>query len=109
VHACLDGALGERQIEVVRDRAHHRVRLPHHGEHSLAVAHVERGGDESRPGERLEEVGQVVEAKIREPNLAHVRVLEQIVRTRRTLQSRSEYEHPHRTFSPCWVVTQREM
>jgi hypothetical protein len=58
---------------------------------------------------RAAEVGQVVESKIREPDLAHLGVLEQIIRTRRTLQSRSEYEHPHRTISPCLVVTEREM
>ena len=109
VHASLDRALRERQIEVVRDRAHHRVRLAHHGEHGLAIAHVERGGDEPRPRERLEKLGQVVEAQIGEPDLAHLGVLEQIIRTRRTLQSRSEYEHPHRTYSPCLVVRQREM
>ena len=50
------------------------------------------------PGERLEELGQVVEAKVGEPHLADLGVLQQIVRTRRTLQSRSEYEHSHRRF-----------
>ena len=109
VHAGLDGTLGERQVEVVRDRAHHGVGLAHHRQHRLAVADVERGREEPWTGEWLEELGQMVEAKVGEPDLGHLGVLQQVVGARRALQASSENEHPHRTIISVSAGREREM
>ena len=95
VHPGLDRALGERQIEVVRYGAHHRIRLAHDSEHSLAVAHVERGGNEAFARQRLQEVREVVEMEVGEPDLLHFGILQQVIGTRRALQASAEDEHSH--------------
>src|SRR5690606_2403657 len=75
--------LGEREVEIVRDRTHYRVRFAHDGEHRFAIANVNRGGDEALAGVRREEGREVIEAQVREAHLSDLRILKQVVSTRR--------------------------
>jgi len=95
VHPRLHRAVGKLQIEVIRNGAHRRVALTHQRQHRRAVAHVERRGDQPRAGVRREKGREVIEVQIGEPDLRHLGILQQIIRTCRTLKSRAENEHSH--------------
>jgi hypothetical protein len=95
------------QVEVVRQRAHHRVALAHQRAHRLAVARVERRGHEARApgadgrrvGVRREEGRELADVQVGEPHLLHVGILQQVEGAGRALQPRPENEHPHRWVS----------
>ncbi len=96
VNAGFDRALGKIQVEVVRNRAHHRVALAHQRQHGLAITDVERRRNEPRSRQRLEKRRQVIEVEVSQADEADVRILEQIIGAGRTLQAGAEHEHSHR-------------
>ena len=91
VHTRLDSELSELEVEVVRDRTHRGVALPHQREHRFLVAHVERREDQALTGVRRQKLWQVACVQIGQPDFSHFGILEQIIRTRRALQARAEY------------------
>jgi hypothetical protein len=95
MNAGLDRELGEIEVEIVRDGAHHRVAVPHRPKHRVAIANVQGSRQQSRSGVRREERRKVSRVKIGEPNRSDVLVLQQVIGTRATLQSCAEHEHPH--------------
>ena len=96
----LDGELREIEIEVVRDRAHHGVRVLHQREHGVAVADVDRRRDQPLPRVLVEELRQVVGVLVGEADFGHFGILEQIIGTGRALQAGPKDEHSHvREFS----------
>ncbi len=95
MHPGLDREAGHVVVEVVRNRAHHRVALAHRAEDGGMVAHVERGGQEPRTRERGQKLRQVAGVAVSQANLFDVAVLKQVVRAGRTLQAGAQHEHSH--------------
>jgi hypothetical protein len=100
VHPRLDRPLRELEVEVVGDRAHHRVALAHQRQDRLPIAYVERCRNQPLARVRREEGGQVVEAQVGEADLRHLGILQQVIGTRGALEPRAEDEHTHSVFSP---------
>ena len=70
VRARLDREPRHLEVEVVGQRAHHRVALPHQRQHRLAVAHVERRRDQPRSGVRREERRDRADVEVGQPHFA---------------------------------------
>ncbi len=83
------------QVEVVRDGAHHRIRLAHQCRRRLMIAHVERRGDETPARMGRQKLRKLAQVEVGEPDFAHFRVLQQIESTRRALEPGAQYEHAH--------------
>jgi len=90
VNAGFDGETRHLVVEVVRDRAHHRVALAHEAAHSVQIADVERRRQQSPAGVRCEKVWKVADLQISQSNLLDFLVLQQIKRASGALQSGSE-------------------
>ena len=100
VHTGFDGEPRHVEVEVVRNRAHHRVAFAHHAEDRVLVAHVERRRKQATTRVWREKVGQMADLQISESNLFDFFVLQQIVGASRALKTGAENEHPHSKTSP---------
>jgi hypothetical protein len=87
------------QVEVVREGAHHRRHAFHGVADPRAVVGVHLLRRQPAAEVRLEEGGKRVDLEVGDDHLV-VRVGQQVVGTRRTLQARAEHEHPH-TVDSC--------
>ena len=90
------------EVEVVRDRAHHRVALAHDARaRPRGRGRRAASGSAAGPSSGVRNVGQVVDAKVGEPHLASPRD-SAADRTRRPSPAgRAEHEHPHRGHLQC--------
>jgi hypothetical protein len=94
VGAGFDRGLGHLPVEVVGEGAH-GGRHPLHGlAYGRLVVGVHPGQGEAVPDVRLEEPGDVVDVDVGEDHVV-IGVRQQVVGTGRTLQPRTEHEHPH--------------
>ena len=64
------------------------------------IANVERRWNQSRAGVRREKFRKMTNVKIGEPDFRDLFILQQVVRTRRTLQTSTQDEHSHAVMSP---------
>ena len=81
-------------VEVVRDRAQHRVHFSHLGQHHFAVTDIDRDRDQSRIVRR-EERRQGRDIEIGEPYLTHSSAAKKIKRAGGTLRAATENEKTH--------------
>jgi hypothetical protein len=66
----------ELVVEVVRDRAHGRIRLAHQRKHCVLVAHVERREDQPLARVRRQERRQMVGVQIGETDFLYIWILQ---------------------------------
>jgi hypothetical protein len=95
VHTRLDSELREREIEVVGDRAAHRITLREECAHGGGVTHIDRHLLQAIAKERLQEGGERADFDVGEQYALDLRAVQQIERARGALQPRAEYEHTH--------------
>ena len=83
------------EIQIKRQRAHHRVGLTHQRQHGFVIVHVERRRDQPRLRVATQELRWMVDAHVREPDFLDSLVLQQIVSASGTLQAGAEDEETH--------------
>ena len=96
VRAGRNRGFGHREVEVVRQRTHHRAHTGHRRRHRRRILHVESDQLEAFAAHvGLQELRKVLHGAIRQTNFGNRIILEQVISTGRTLQAGAEYKHPH--------------
>ena len=91
VHAGFHRQLGEIEVEVVGNRAHHGVGLTHQREHCFSVTDVERREYQPLTRVRREKRLEVLGVKIGQANFLYIWILQQVICACGALQARAEY------------------
>ena len=76
VHTSFDSESGECCVEVVRDRAHHRVTASEGRANGGFVTHIERNRHQTRIGALLQEGGQRAHLHVGQQHLRHRRLIQ---------------------------------
>ncbi len=95
MHAGFDGEARQLEIEVVGNRAHHRVAFTHDGAGRRRIADVEPRGNQPLSGIRGEKLGKMVHVQVGDPHLGDIGILQEIVGAGRALQPTPQNEHAH--------------